>query len=265
METIKRDLNRLLIGRKVLKITTNSPKQVQPSLAVVKKNIVGARIKKVQRQAKVIQIFLDNGRILMIHLKLTGRLLLRSKKAKADDWQRATIDLSGDKQLRLSDLRKFGWIKLIKNKKDLAKILSAFGPEPLDDLGLVQFKKILASSRRPIKVILLDQKKISGIGNIYACDALNLARINPQRPANKLDDQEAKKLLKAIEKVLLAGIKYRGASDQYYLDALGHKGAYQDHFLVYNREGKKCFNCSGRVEKLKLAGRGTYYCSECQK
>ena len=264
VETIKRDLNRLLVGKKILNIITDSAKQVQPSLLVVKKAIIRAKIKKIQRQAKIIQIFLDNGQILLVHLKLTGRLLVRSKKAKPDDWQRVTIDLSGGKQLRLSDLRKFGWVKLV-NQKQLTKILAEFGPEPLKDLNLAQFKKILADSRRPVKVILLDQKKISGIGNIYACDALNLAQIDPRRPANQVTVKEAKKLLAAIEKVLRAGIKYRGASDQYYLDALGHKGAYQDHFLVYNREGKKCFQCQGKVKKFKLAGRGTYWCPACQR
>ena len=111
----------------------------------------------------------------------------------------------------------------------------------------------------------MDQKKISGVGNIYANDALFLARINPQRPANKIDEKEAKKLLKAIEKVLKAGIKYRGASDQYYLDALGRKGAYQDHFLTYGRTGKKCFDCRGKIKRIKIGGRGTFFCSQCQQ
>jgi formamidopyrimidine-DNA glycosylase len=114
-------------------------------------------------------------------------------------------------------------------------------------------------------VVLLDQKKISGVGNIYACDALFLAKIDPRRPANEVSGREAKKLYQAVEKVLKAGIEYRGASDQYYLDALGQKGAYQDHFLVYAREGKECFGCKGKVAKMKVAGRGTYYCPNCQK
>jgi formamidopyrimidine-DNA glycosylase len=265
VETIKKDLIRLIIGKKVLDVKTDSPKQIKPSLRIVKKAIVGASIKKIERRAKLLQIFLSNGNILIVHLKLTGRLLVRDKGAARDDWQHITLVLSGDKELRFADLRKFGWIKLLKDKEELEKILAEFGPEPLNDLTLKKFKMITASTSRAIKVLLMDQKKISGIGNIYACDALLLAKIHPSRKANSLNDDEIKKLFKANEKVLKAGIKYRGASDQYYLDALGHKGSYQDHFLVYGRAGKKCFKCNGTVEKIKLGGRGTYYCPKCQK
>jgi len=265
VETIKNDLNKLIVGREILAIESDSLKQVKPSLAVVKKAIVNAKIKKICRRAKLIQVFLDNNKILLIHLKLTGRLLVRKQKEPEDKWQRVIIDLSGGKQLRLVDLRKFGWIKLVKDKKELAKILVEFGPEPGNDLPLADFKKILQSTRRPVKVVIMDQKKISGVGNIYAADALFLAGVDPRRPANEMTPQEAKKLLAAIEKVFKAGIKYRGASDQHYLDALGHKGKYQEHFLVYNRQGKPCWQCKAGIKKIKLAGRGTYFCPRCQK
>jgi formamidopyrimidine-DNA glycosylase len=265
VETIRRDLKRLIVGRKILEVTTDSPKQVKPSLLMVKKAIVGATIKRIERRAKILQIFLTNNQILAVHLKLTGRLLVRKKGATKDDWQHVTIVLSGNQELRFADLRKFGWIKLIKDKKELARLLSEFGPEPLDSLNLNQFKEILASTRRPIKIVIMDQKKISGVGNIYANDALFLAKIDPRRPANKVSPKEAQKLYQAIEKVLKAGIKYRGASDQYYLDALGQKGSYQDHFLTYGRNGKKCFSCQGLIKRIKLGGRGTFFCPKCQR
>ncbi len=265
VETIKRDLSRLIVGKKILDVTTDSPKQVKPLLGKVKKAVIEAKIKKIERRAKLLLIFLSNGRILAIHLKLTGRLLVRKKGAPKDDWQHVTILLSGNRELRFADLRKFGWVRLLKDKKELEKLLSEFGPEPLDSLDLKKFKEILASSGRPVKLVLMDQKKISGIGNIYANDALFLARINPQRPAKKLSSQEAKKLYQAIKRVLRAGIKYRGASDQYYLDALGRKGSYQDHFLTYGREGKKCLDCGGKIKKTKIGGRGTFFCPKCQK
>lgn len=265
VETIKRDLSRLVIGKEILDIKTDSPKQVQPSFAVVKKAVVGATIKSIKRRAKLLCLFLSNGKILVIHLKLTGRLLVREKKAPRDDWQHISFSLGGGKELRFADLRKFGWIRLVGNKEGLEKLLAEFGPEPLDDLNLERLQKILSSSSRAVKVLLMDQKKIAGIGNIYASDALFLAKIDPRRPANKVTEKEAKKLYQTIEKVLKAGIKYRGASDQYYLDALGHKGSYQDYFLVYGREGKKCLKCKGEIKKIKLGGRGTYFCSACQK
>lgn len=265
VETIRKDLEELIIGYKVLNITTNSPKQVQPSLSTVKKVIVGASFKKIQRRAKILQVFFSNGAIMIIHLKLTGRLLFRDKKKPLDDYQHVTLSLDKGKELRFADARKFGWLKLIKDKKELKKLLKDFGPEPLDDLSLPIFQKILASSHRPIKIVLMDQKKISGIGNIYANEALFLARINPERPADKITKKETEKLYQSLEKVLLLGLRYRGASDNDYLDALGHKGSYQKHFLVYGQQGKPCSYCSGLIKRIKIGGRGTFYCPQCQK
>ncbi len=265
VETIRRDLEKLIVGWKVLDIETNSPKQVQPSLAVVKKALVGATIQKVQRRAKILQIFFSNGAILIVHLKLTGRLLVRNKGEQPDDWQHVVMTLSGDKELRFADARKFGWLRLLKDEKELEKILSEFGPEPFSDLTLPVFQKILSSTSKPIKIILMDQKKMSGVGNIYANEALFLAGVDPRRPANKISPAEVKKLYESLEKVLKDGLHYRGASDQYYLDAQGQKGSYQEHFLVYGRQGQKCYRCQGLIKRITVGGRGTFYCPNCQK
>lgn len=274
VETIKRGLEDLIVGREILDIETDSPKQVKPTLAEVKKAVVGTKIKEIKRRAKLLQIYFSNGKILAVHLKLTGRLLVRKKGAPRDDWQHVTFTLTGGKELRFADLRKFGWIMIADkqslpfrgSEKEIAdRFLKSLGPEPMDDLTLEKFKEILSKSARPIKIVLMDQAKISGIGNIYAADALNLAKIDPRKPARQLDSEAARRLYYAIEKVLRAGIKYRGASDQYYLDALGQKGAYQEHFLVYGRTGGECFNCGGEIKKFFLGGRGTYWCPKCQK
>lgn len=264
VETIRRGLSDLIVGREILGIETDSPKQVKPSLAEVKKAAVGAKIKEIKRRAKMLLICLDNKKILAAHLKLTGRLLVRKSNDPKDDWQHVTISLSGDRELRFADLRKFGWIKLV-GEEEVKKLMEESGPEPLDDLTFERFQEILAKSSRPIKIVLMDQAKISGIGNIYVADALNLAKIDPRKPASKLPSDQVTKLYNAIEKVLKAGIRYRGASDQHYLDALGHKGHYQEHFLVYGRKGDKCFNCKGIIEKFFLGGRGTYWCPACQR
>lgn len=266
VETIKRDLADLITGEKILNLETDSFKQVQPSFERVKKTVLNQKIKKVLRRAKIILIYLENGSILAFHLKLTGRLLFRKKEDKKDEWQHVTFGLSHNKELRFADLRKFGWVKLIENEKDLQKIFLEFGPEPLDDLTFSHFEKILKGSRRPVKIVIMDQKKISGIGNIYASDALLLAKVNPKRSSNEISKKEAKKLFEAIEKVLKAGIKYRGASDQHYLDALGHKGSYQKHFLAYGQTNEICLQCKkGKIKKFFLGGRGTYFCPNCQK
>jgi len=249
VETIRTQLASLIVGKEILSM--------------------GVKITKIGRRAKLLLIFLDNGGFLVFHLKLTGRILVRKNSDPKDDWQRITLPLSSGLELRFCDARKFGWMKFVKNKKELDKLLEKLGPEA-NSISFEEFEKILAGSRRPVKVVLMDQGKISGIGNIYAADALNLARIDPRTPARQLDSQAAGRLHRAILKVLGLGIKYGGASDQYYLDAKGKKGYYQEHFLVYNRQGKKCFNPACRqagatIKKFFLAGRGTYFCPNCQK
>jgi len=274
VETIRQDLNKLIVGKKICNIESDSPKQIQPSLEAVKKAVVGAEIKSVGRRAKLIQIFLDNGKILAIHLKLTGRLLVRKEGASEDQWQHVVFKMTTDNrgqraedlELRFCDLRKFGWIRLIEDEQQLEKLLSEFGPEPLDDLTLEKFKEILSRKGMPIKPVLMDQKEIAGVGNIYANEALFLAGIDPKRPAKSLDPSEQSKLYEALEQVLKEGIKYRGASDNSYLDAQGRKGYYQEHFRVYAQAGRPCPNkCGGKIKRITLGGRGTFFCPKCQR
>jgi len=266
VETIRQDLNKLIVGKKILGVTTDSPKQVQPSVEAVKKAIVGTIIKRIGRRAKLLQIFLDNGQILAIHLKLTGRLLVRKQGMIRDDWQRVVMTLSDGAELRFADLRKFGWIKLVNNESELAKLLSEFGPEPFDDLNLEKFREILSRKGMPIKQVLMDQKEIAGVGNIYANEALFLAGIDPKRPAKSLSPSEQTRLYETLEQVLKEGIKYRGASDNSYLDAQGQKGRYQEHFRVYGQTGLPCpGRCGDRIKRITLGGRGTFFCPSCQK
>lgn len=272
VETIKLGLQKFLVGKKILEVWTDSPKQLQPSLSTIKENTVGSTIKKIDRRAKLLQIYLSNGKILAVHLKLTGRLIIRKNEVPQDEWQHAIFKLSDGWELRFCDLRKFGYLKLLNSEKELDKLLAEFGPEPFVAgssgqalLTLELFKKIVSSSKIAIKQLLMDQKKIGGIGNIYACEALFSAKINPKRPAKKMTDEEMKILYESIEKVLKLGLKYHGASDQYYVDAQGQKGSYQNHFLAYGRKGEKCRVCGGIIQKIKLGGRGTYFCKRCQK
>lgn len=273
VETIRQDLNQLIVGKKICNIESDSPKQIQPSLEAVRKAVVGVKIKSVGRRAKLIQIFLDNGKILVAHLKLTGRLLVRKEDAPKDQWQHVVFRLGergkgeGESlELRFCDLRKFGWIRLIGNEKELEKLLAEFGPEPLDDLTLEKFKEILSRKGIPIKLVLMDQKEIAGVGNIYANEALFLAGIDPKRPARSLSLREQSKLYEALEQVLKEGIKYRGASDNSYLDAQGRKGHYQEHFRVYAQAGQPCpGSCGEKIKRITLGGRGTFFCPACQK
>jgi formamidopyrimidine-DNA glycosylase len=173
--------------------------------------------------------------------------------------------------LYYNDIRQFGWLKIVK-KEDLQKLafFKELGPEPIPSSGqkpltLEQFSQILSKSSLAVKVLIMDQKRIGGIGNIYANDGLFLAGINPKRPAKSLTKVEVEKLFKSLLEVLHTGLKYGGASELTYVNALGEDGKYQDYFLAYGKKGEKCSICDGVIEKIFLGGRGTFFCPKHQK
>ena len=264
VETIRLQLQKFLVGRKILDIKILSAK----SFVGDTKKILDTRILDIRRFGKVTVIDLDNGYSLLIHLKLTGQLLI---DGIIGPYTRVVIGFDTNLKLIFNDLRIFGWIRVVKSDQILSdKSVGKLGPEPFRDLTLDLFKKILAKTSRPIKIVLMDQEKISGVGNIYANDALWLARVNPRMPAKQLDSEAAKQLYNAILKVLKAGLKYRGASDQHYLKPDGTKGEYQKHFLIYGRAGEPCLKPACRqagvkIIRIAVGGRGTFYCPVCQK
>jgi formamidopyrimidine-DNA glycosylase len=167
-----------------------------------------------------------------------------------------------------NDLRKFGFVKLIKTS-EVPEYLKkeGYGPEPLEnDFTLKIFKALLAKrSRKKIKPTLMDQTFIAGIGNIYADEICFYAGVRPTRIISTLGEKEIKKLFAGIKKILFEAIKYRGTSADQYLDAEGKEGKYAPRLKVYGRKGKKCLRCGGIIQKIKLNGRGTYFCPRCQK
>lgn len=211
---------------------------------------------------------------------------LKNQRSKPKNTNPSFVEASAGKQkskiekaekpdsfLYFNDLRKFGWIKVVK--RDEVEKLAFFkemGPEPYRKtdlnrlvLTLEKLFELIKKSNLAIKVLLMDQKKIGGIGNIYANEALFKAGIDPRKKANQLTDNEVKKLYFSIIDVIKQGLKYGGSSDENFINVLGQEGAYQKHFLVYNRKGQKCIQCGGIIHKIKLRGRGTYYCQKCQK
>jgi len=292
VETIARQLDQVIVGKKIAKVVVLSTK----SFLGDSRELIGKKIDKVDRHAKMVVWHLDDaGRSVMIHLKMTGQLVWRPAAAgrpkkdnikegeykgrqvvgghPSEDWNldlpnkhtRVVIDFADGSRLFFNDLRKFGWIKLVKSE-ELAKALIKMPPDIIDSVFTLEFfSKVLASSRRAVKLVLMDQAKIGGVGNIYANDALNLAKVDPGRAANSLQSFELKKLYLGTRKVINLGIKYGGATYSDYRDTRGQGGRYQEHFLVYDREGEKCHNCGGTIKKIHLGGRGTYFCPKCQK
>ena len=282
IETVKIGLNKYLVGHRIEDIEVKIPKMFVGST----KQIIGAKVTNVKRIGKGLIIELDNGFVLAVHFKMTGQLVFRDKNTLKlalskrvggeilpSKYSHIIFTLDKGAMLYYNDLRQFGWMKLVKNNELMQmSFFSQMGPEPKvgedlagKELTFDYFKNVVGKSNLPIKVMLMDQKKIGGIGNIYANDALFLAGIDPKRKGKSLSEVELKKLFEAIFTVIKKSLRFGGSSDENFVNALGQDGNYQDHALVYGKKGEKCSICNGTIEKIFLGGRGTFFCPKHQK
>ncbi|MEK7478823.1 MAG: bifunctional DNA-formamidopyrimidine glycosylase/DNA-(apurinic or apyrimidinic site) lyase [Patescibacteria group bacterium] len=322
VQTIADDLNKKVLGRKIIKVWLDWPKLInllenkrgvlklikKPALKDFEKIIKSKKILKVHRRAKNILIDLADDYMMLVHQKMTGHLLvgkwsirkaqpsprdsgargirkrpyeyeygkervvaLEPQSIVSDPYNRfihVIFYLSDGSMLALSDMRKFAKIILGK-REDLENLpeLKELGPEPLDPSFKVdKFISLISPKTGKIKQVLMDQKVISGIGNIYSDDILWLAKINPFQPADKISEVKFKELFKAIKTILNKAIKLRGSSISDFRDTSGKKGGYGNVMLAYQREGEKCFrNDGGIIIRKKIGGRSTCYCPVCQK
>lgn len=274
VETIRRDLNKELKGRKIIRLKFYDwAKMLQPSPEAIAKVIEGKKIQDFGRRAKLLLMHLsadkagldDHGTTIAIHLKMTGQLFIRKQTDAPDRFTRVILELDNEEELRFNDLRKFGFMKLIENKSQLEKILSKFGPEPLTpEFTLEKFKEIISKSSRTIKTVIMDQQKIAGVGNIYADEALWIAKIHPEHSANKLSQEQLRDLFDSIAFVIKQGIRDRGTSVDQYYDAKGKKGKHAQNLKVFRQDGKLCPRCRSMIKKIKVGGRGTHFCPQCQ-
>lgn len=272
VETIVNELNKVLKNRKIKEVFLNWDKLLKKRIKLedFKKILKNKKILKVSRRAKNILIELEDGLILLIHLKLTGRILYGEKSfIEKDPYLRFYLVLDNQKIMALSDLRKFAKILLIKKEElEKAEDLKDLGPEPLaKEFTLERLIERLKNKNKKIKEVLMDQKVIAGIGNIYANEILWEAEINPFKLSKDLNQKEFENLYKAIRKVLSLAIKYQGStiSDEMYRDIYGKEGEYGKIRKVYQREGEKCFRCQSKILRKVQNGRSTFYCPKCQK
>jgi formamidopyrimidine-DNA glycosylase len=277
VETIRIGLQKHLVGHTIRDVVINLPKQISGDT----NTIIGAQILSVKRLGKGLILELSNGYSITIHVKMTGQLLYLNPKlpkqpiagnAKViltslpDKYTHIIFHFDQDALLFYRDVRQFGWIRIVKSDSVASEhYFKNLGPEPLKDLTLTLFQTILSKRKTPIKQLLMDQSAVAGVGNIYANDALFVAGIHPQRPANSLSASEQKKLFVAVEQVLQKGIEVGGASEWSYVDALGKSGRYQEFFQVYRKNGQKCPRCGTEIETIRLSGRGTFFCQKCQR
>lgn len=286
VETICRQLKKTVVGKKIVSVDVLYPKVVRPfSSRSFSRGVIDATIRRVSRRAKLILLELSNGKTMIVHLKLTGRLLFfgrggatplsrssnRGKGAAAPrDIGKSTeliFNLNDGSMLRYDDLRRFGYIRYLSTK-DLEHYFAkeGYGPEPFDrSFTPGRFKMMLQKKAvKKIKPLLMDQTFLAGVGNIYAQEACFCGGISPMRRAGKLTGAEIRKLYTCLRSVMTAAVKAHGSSSNDYLDLYGHEGAFVPKLKVYGREGEPCRRCRCRLKKMILAGRGTVFCSNCQ-
>jgi formamidopyrimidine-DNA glycosylase len=266
VETVRIGLEKMVVGKTIASVVGYHKKSLigDPKL-VMQKRIIG-----INRIGKMIVLKISEEVNIAVHLKMSGQLLYSAKPdgILPHKHTRVIITFTDGNILYFNDQRIFGWVRIMSNVELLMlNYVKNIGPEPWDITDLDLFNKI-KNRNRPIKLVILDQEIITGVGNIYANDALWEARIDPRRKAKSLKLGELKILRKAIIKVLKEGIKFGGSTGQdgKYVHLDGTFGEYQEHFRVYEQKGKKCLrNDGGIIDKIALGGRGTYFCPVCQK
>lgn len=282
VETVAVGLQRLLPGRVIAGVVSDTPKSFPNAPADVQVFLVGAAISRVKRRAKVLIIELASGYSLVIHLKMTGQLVFRSPTIRfgaghpsdslvgdlPDKSTRVSFDFTDGSQLYFNDQRKFGWVRLMPTGEVMnLDFFKKVGPEPLSTAftAAILKERLLRRKNTSIKAALLDQSVIAGIGNIYADESLWGAKIHPATTVKDVPEKKINNLYASIRQVLQLAIDQGGSSDRNYVDAEGRRGNYLKFATVFRREGQACPRCGTTIIKTRVAGRGTHTCPRCQK
>ena len=281
VETVKRGLSVLIVGKRVQSVTSDTPKSFPNSPSEVEQFLIGSTIIDIRRRAKVLLIDLSTEHTLVIHLKMTGQLVYRGEQVFGaghpndsligelpDKTTRVIVEFTDGSFLYFNDQRKFGWVKLYPSVEvPNIDFMQRVGPEPLEDELTYEgfIERIRRRAGTTIKAALLDQTVIAGIGNIYADEALWGARIHPAKRVADVEDEELHTLLDEIRYVLKLSIEKGGSTDRNYVNAEGKRGSYIDFARVFRREGLACpRHPDVIIEKSRVAGRGTHTCPVCQ-
>ncbi|GAC1314603.1 MAG: DNA-formamidopyrimidine glycosylase [Vulcanimicrobiaceae bacterium] len=263
VETIARGLQRAVVGKMVASAVVLRPSVVEPEAERFAVTIAGERIAAVGRRAKYVVFSLVSGRELVVHLRMTGRLIVQPAEAPAlEPYTNVALAFADGTRLCFADVRRFGRMRLYEAGHPWR---SALGVEPLSDaFSIEHFAHLVAGRATPIKVFLLDQRRIAGIGNIYACEALWQARVRPSRAAGTLSRPARQRLHASIRDVLARAIDLRGTTVDDYVDADGLRGGFQNVLSVYGRDGAACGRCARPIVRTVVAQRGTWWCRSCQ-
>jgi formamidopyrimidine-DNA glycosylase len=264
VETYIRELAPLLQGRSIVDVQVFWPRVVAaPDVSTFVRTMVGRRFQGFERRGKYLIFALSGGETLVVHLRMTGDLRVHPQATPADKHTRVVCTLDDGQDLHYRDQRKFGRIWLVS---DPEQVTHGLGPEPLDSNFTAEIlSKCLVGRRASIKALLLNQRLVAGIGNIYADEALFLAGIDPRRPGGDLTGEENARLHAAIGTVLQQGIAMRGSSLVNYAPPNGVKGSFQEHHNVFRRTGEPCPRCGEPIRRERLAQRSTHFCAFCQR
>jgi formamidopyrimidine-DNA glycosylase len=259
VETIVRAIKPELVGRTIVSADLNWTRTLAtPSVRQFREQVSGQKVVDVTRRAKYLDIVLKDYHLL-IHLRMSGDIIIRKTEEQPEKHDRLILQLSNKKYLAFNDTRKFGRVWLVK---DAITVLSKLGPEPLERGFTPQWLyENLRKRKRQLKPLLLDQSFLAGLGNIYTDEALHMAKLHPLGLSNAVSAKQAEALHEAIRSVLKEGIRRNGAS----IDWVYRGGTYQNHFRVYDCEGKPCLVCGTEIQKLVVGQRGTHICPACQR
>lgn len=266
VETVRRGLSPLLNGRTITGVTVRQRGLRQPIPMLFERSLVGREITRVDRRGKALMLRTNSEVTVLIHLGMTGQVTVRPHDNQVKKHDHVSIILDNGDEITYNDARRFGVVTVFNND-DEHIMFGDMGPEPLSEgFTPVTLQNAISNKKTPIKVLLLDQRVVAGIGNIYASEALWRAGIRPDRAGKSLSETETDVLVRVIKSVLRDSIKAGGSTLRDYRHADGSKGGFQEMFDVYGREGLPCHRagCSGEVIKMSQSGRSTYYCSACQ-
>jgi formamidopyrimidine-DNA glycosylase len=267
-ETIARDLDEAIAGTSIVKVKVSRPDVLREvSKQAFSRRLSGATILRSWRRAKLIVTDLSTGDRLVVQPRFTGALIVESSGIAMELFSHSTmrLELDDGRALHYCDVRRLGTVALM-NETRFAEYSGALGKEPLDqNFTAEQLSGLLRASSQPVKKVLMDQRRIAGIGNIYANEALWRARIDPSRASSSVGDEEAARLHREIVAVLHESIAARGTSFRDYRDAKGERGTFAAKLQAYGREGQPCFRCGARlIGTHAIDGRATVFCARCQ-
>jgi formamidopyrimidine-DNA glycosylase len=267
VETIRLALEPHVVGRTFVQVDISDPRLVRPfePLAVAAE-LEGERVAALERRGKYLIVRFESGRALLIHLRMTGSLRHAARGTLGDDpYRRAVLNLDDGTDVAYRDVRRFGTWHLLEPGELDDYLDRRLGGEPLArTFTAKRLDEALANRRAPLKAALLDQRTVAGLGNIYVDEALWRAQLHPLREAGSLDSDELQRLTKAIREALRAGLARQGASLRDYSTPDGRRGRAQEGFRVYGLEGEPCPRCGTPIDKIRVGGRGTWYCPACQ-